>query len=144
VELISTPIQEVTETGIVTNDGIKRDFDVIVWATGYEVVGSTIPNLTCEQHTEQISLGHTRLRLECQCSWSPRKGTGRILVRVERAGSVSRCRSAGCKSSSISLFAVAHIRSHSGLITSSWSAQTVCYILPVCAQIENADFLPSS
>ena len=35
VDLKETPIQQVTETGIVTADG-TREFDIIVWATGFD------------------------------------------------------------------------------------------------------------
>ncbi|GAA6010480.1 hypothetical protein JCM10207_001325 [Rhodosporidiobolus poonsookiae] len=37
VDLIASPLAEVTETGLVTKDGRAFDFDVIVWATGFEV-----------------------------------------------------------------------------------------------------------
>ncbi|QLY29556.1 flavin-containing monooxygenase [Nocardia huaxiensis] len=35
VELVTTPIERVTETGIVTADGVTHDCDVLVLATGY-------------------------------------------------------------------------------------------------------------
>jgi cation diffusion facilitator CzcD-associated flavoprotein CzcO len=35
VDIKATPITEVTETGIVTEDGL-REFDIIVWATGFD------------------------------------------------------------------------------------------------------------
>ena len=38
VELVSSPIIQVTENGLVTADGKEHEFDVIVWATGFEVV----------------------------------------------------------------------------------------------------------
>jgi cation diffusion facilitator CzcD-associated flavoprotein CzcO len=31
------PIQEITETGITTTDGAKREFDMIVCATGFDI-----------------------------------------------------------------------------------------------------------
>ena len=37
VELITDPISHITPTGIVTTDGIERELDVIVFATGYRV-----------------------------------------------------------------------------------------------------------
>ncbi|MFJ4654147.1 flavin-containing monooxygenase [Nocardia sp. NPDC088792] len=45
VDLITTPIQRFTETGIVTEDGRGRDFDMIVAATGFQVMakGATPP-----------------------------------------------------------------------------------------------------
>jgi cation diffusion facilitator CzcD-associated flavoprotein CzcO len=36
VDLRETPIERVTETGIVTSDGQLREFDIIVWATGFD------------------------------------------------------------------------------------------------------------
>jgi NADH dehydrogenase FAD-containing subunit len=35
VELLFTRVDKVTETGVVGKDGSHRDFDVIIWATGY-------------------------------------------------------------------------------------------------------------
>lgn len=37
VELVTDPIERITTTGIVTSDGTAREFDVIVFATGYVV-----------------------------------------------------------------------------------------------------------
>jgi cation diffusion facilitator CzcD-associated flavoprotein CzcO len=37
VELVTDPIERITPTGIVTADGVEREVDVIVYATGYEV-----------------------------------------------------------------------------------------------------------
>ncbi|GAA6044216.1 hypothetical protein JCM8097_002265 [Rhodosporidiobolus ruineniae] len=37
VDLVSSPLVEVTETGLATKDGKRYDFDIIVWATGFEV-----------------------------------------------------------------------------------------------------------
>ncbi|GAA6018468.1 hypothetical protein JCM11491_007009 [Sporobolomyces phaffii] len=37
VELVSSPIVRVTERGLVTADGVEHEFDVIAWATGFEV-----------------------------------------------------------------------------------------------------------
>lgn len=36
VELVTDPITRITPTGVVTADGVQRDVDVIVYATGYE------------------------------------------------------------------------------------------------------------
>jgi len=38
VEITNSPIREFTETGIVTEDGKHRDFDVIAICTGYDAV----------------------------------------------------------------------------------------------------------
>jgi len=38
VDLSDTPIQSVTESGILTSDGIEREFDIIVLATGFDAV----------------------------------------------------------------------------------------------------------
>lgn len=41
VDIQKTPIQEITENGIRTQDGVEHDLDVIIFATGYDgVVGS--------------------------------------------------------------------------------------------------------
>ncbi|BGP19605.1 hypothetical protein JCM10213_000200 [Rhodosporidiobolus nylandii] len=37
VKLVSEPIERVTETGLQTKSGRSFDFDVIIWATGFEV-----------------------------------------------------------------------------------------------------------
>jgi cyclohexanone monooxygenase len=37
VELVTDPIERITPTGVVTADGVEREVDVIVYATGYEV-----------------------------------------------------------------------------------------------------------
>ncbi|WP_439104441.1 SDR family NAD(P)-dependent oxidoreductase [Celeribacter marinus] len=39
VALITSPIAEMTETGIVTQDGVAEDFDAIIYATGFDVQG---------------------------------------------------------------------------------------------------------
>jgi cation diffusion facilitator CzcD-associated flavoprotein CzcO len=36
VELVTDPIERITPTGVVTADGVEREVDVIVFATGYE------------------------------------------------------------------------------------------------------------
>jgi cation diffusion facilitator CzcD-associated flavoprotein CzcO len=38
VDLQETPIERVTERGIVTSDGIEREFDIIVYATGFDAI----------------------------------------------------------------------------------------------------------
>ncbi|EUA06768.1 4-hydroxyacetophenone monooxygenase domain protein [Mycobacterium xenopi 4042] len=35
VELVRTPIRRITRSGVVTTDGVSRDVDVIVYATGF-------------------------------------------------------------------------------------------------------------
>ena len=35
VQLVTTPIREITETGVVTTDGTAHDVDVIIWGTGF-------------------------------------------------------------------------------------------------------------
>lgn len=37
VSLTASPITRVTENGLATKDGQEYDFDIIVWATGFEV-----------------------------------------------------------------------------------------------------------
>lgn len=37
VELVTDPIERITPNGIVTGDGVEREVDVLVFATGYEV-----------------------------------------------------------------------------------------------------------
>ncbi|BDT99305.1 putative monooxygenase [Nocardia sputorum] len=37
VELVTTPIERITKTGIRTTDGVQHEFDAIVLATGYEL-----------------------------------------------------------------------------------------------------------
>ncbi|EUA67328.1 pyridine nucleotide-disulfide oxidoreductase family protein [Mycobacteroides abscessus subsp. bolletii 1513] len=37
VDLVTDPIAEITPTGIVTRDGVRRDIDVLVLATGFEM-----------------------------------------------------------------------------------------------------------
>ena len=39
VEVITDPIDHITETGIVTDDGTARDFDAIIYATGFDMEG---------------------------------------------------------------------------------------------------------
>lgn len=39
-QLITDRIQRVTERGIITDDGVEREVDVIVWATGFHVTDS--------------------------------------------------------------------------------------------------------
>jgi cation diffusion facilitator CzcD-associated flavoprotein CzcO len=41
VELVTDRITEVTETGLCVEDGATREFDVIVWATGFRVADLT-------------------------------------------------------------------------------------------------------
>jgi cation diffusion facilitator CzcD-associated flavoprotein CzcO len=43
VELVTDPIEEVTATGIRTEDGIERPVDVLVMATGFQAHGFTAP-----------------------------------------------------------------------------------------------------
>jgi cation diffusion facilitator CzcD-associated flavoprotein CzcO len=45
VDLMTTPIEKFTETGIVTSDGEHREFDMVVTATGFKVMdkGATPP-----------------------------------------------------------------------------------------------------
>jgi cation diffusion facilitator CzcD-associated flavoprotein CzcO len=38
VDLQETPIERVTEHGIVTSDGTEREFDIIVYATGFDAI----------------------------------------------------------------------------------------------------------
>ena len=38
VDIVNSPIREFTETGIVTEDGKHRDFDVVAICTGYDAV----------------------------------------------------------------------------------------------------------
>jgi cation diffusion facilitator CzcD-associated flavoprotein CzcO len=44
-ELVTDGIQEVTDTGIVTTDGVLREVDVIILATGYKVTDNTFPGV---------------------------------------------------------------------------------------------------
>ncbi|SLC90909.1 phenylacetone monooxygenase [Mycobacteroides abscessus subsp. massiliense] len=37
MDLVTDPIAEITPTGIVTRDGVRRDIDVLVLATGFEM-----------------------------------------------------------------------------------------------------------
>jgi cation diffusion facilitator CzcD-associated flavoprotein CzcO len=37
VHLTATPITAVTPKGLLTKDGVEHEFDVIVWATGFDV-----------------------------------------------------------------------------------------------------------
>lgn len=39
VELVTTPIQKITENGVMTEDGTEREIDVLVCATGFKVMG---------------------------------------------------------------------------------------------------------
>jgi len=39
VDLVTDPITKITETGITTTDGTARDFDVIIYSTGFETTG---------------------------------------------------------------------------------------------------------
>lgn len=39
VALVTSPIAEMTQTGIVTQDGASEDFDAIIYATGFDVQG---------------------------------------------------------------------------------------------------------
>ena len=39
VALVTSPIAEMTRTGIVTEDGTSEDFDAIIYATGFDVQG---------------------------------------------------------------------------------------------------------
>ncbi|WP_136657547.1 NAD(P)/FAD-dependent oxidoreductase [Nitratireductor sp. XY-223] len=39
VELVPQPIEEITETGIISSDGGERPFDAIVYATGFDMEG---------------------------------------------------------------------------------------------------------
>ena len=39
VELVTCPIERMTRTGIVTSDAISRDYDAIVYATGFDIRG---------------------------------------------------------------------------------------------------------
>jgi len=43
VELVTTPIAELTESGIVTSDGQEREFDVIAMASGFDVARFLAP-----------------------------------------------------------------------------------------------------
>jgi cation diffusion facilitator CzcD-associated flavoprotein CzcO len=43
VELVTEPIAEVTETGLRTADGRLREFDCIIWATGFKVSDFVAP-----------------------------------------------------------------------------------------------------
>jgi cation diffusion facilitator CzcD-associated flavoprotein CzcO len=43
VELITEPIAEVTETGVVTADGRTHDVDCIIWATGFKTTAFVAP-----------------------------------------------------------------------------------------------------
>jgi cation diffusion facilitator CzcD-associated flavoprotein CzcO len=42
VELVASPITAVAPTGLVTADGQTHEFDVIVWATGFDVSGTGV------------------------------------------------------------------------------------------------------
>ncbi|KAM0751702.1 FAD/NAD(P)-binding domain-containing protein [Meredithblackwellia eburnea MCA 4105] len=42
VDLIAKPITSVSPTGLVTDDGVNHPFDVIVWATGFDVSGTGV------------------------------------------------------------------------------------------------------
>jgi hypothetical protein len=46
VDYISTPIKAIDDTGIETEDGIKRPVDVIIFATGFDVSHQTGPTIT--------------------------------------------------------------------------------------------------
>ena len=37
VELVTAPIREMTETGVTTADGVHRELDCVIWATGFHV-----------------------------------------------------------------------------------------------------------
>jgi cation diffusion facilitator CzcD-associated flavoprotein CzcO/CubicO group peptidase (beta-lactamase class C family)/NAD(P)-dependent dehydrogenase (short-subunit alcohol dehydrogenase family) len=39
VDLITSPIREITETGIITEDGKAHDYDALVYATGFDLQG---------------------------------------------------------------------------------------------------------
>lgn len=39
VDLVTTPIQKITENGVATDDGTTREIDVLVCATGFKVMG---------------------------------------------------------------------------------------------------------
>ncbi|MDP5335940.1 MAG: serine hydrolase, partial [Paracoccaceae bacterium] len=39
VDLITSPIREITETGVITEDGVAHDYDALVYATGFDLQG---------------------------------------------------------------------------------------------------------
>lgn len=57
VDLLATPMQQVTESGLVTNDNKLREFDVLVLATGYDSVTGSL-------HDAHIRDRHGRLLQE--------------------------------------------------------------------------------
>lgn len=64
VDVVDTPLLEVTEKGIKTDDGKVHELDVIIYATGYETDGSwadiavTGPTQTLEQHWAQGAVSY--------------------------------------------------------------------------------------
>jgi cation diffusion facilitator CzcD-associated flavoprotein CzcO len=40
-----TPIKEFTEKGIITSDGVEREYDIIALATGFDVVTGGMTNM---------------------------------------------------------------------------------------------------
>lgn len=45
VDLMETPIQTITERGILTADGVEREFDIIVLATGFDAVSGGLTQM---------------------------------------------------------------------------------------------------
>jgi cation diffusion facilitator CzcD-associated flavoprotein CzcO len=74
VDLNDTPIQSITERGILTSDGVEREFDVIVLATGFDAVQRRAdrdrhPRQRRYAAARQVGLGRTH---------PPRRGHGGV------------------------------------------------------------------
>lgn len=48
VDLKADPIQEFTETGIICQDGIERQFDTVVMATGFDAMTGSLTNMNIQ------------------------------------------------------------------------------------------------
>lgn len=53
VDMKSTPIEQVTEKGIKTSDGVEHEFDVVICATGFDAITGGLTSIDINGTTEQ-------------------------------------------------------------------------------------------
>ena len=112
VDLHETPIERITETGIVTSEG-EEQFDVIIWATGFDAVTGALTRMglvgtgdsgsrSCGPRTPHLPRGpHPALPEPAVRRWAPlplrerpprHRGPGRLRDRAGRARDRARLR----------------------------------------------------
>jgi cation diffusion facilitator CzcD-associated flavoprotein CzcO len=69
VDLKKTPIEKVTETGLVTSDGKEHELDVLIYATGFDAITGAFSSIEWEGKDSRPLLGSSKAKGDTQAIW---------------------------------------------------------------------------